>query len=48
MEAMTRHDEGLSSNFVTSWNDGRVTISGISFEVSKEFISRVIGLLNSG
>lgn len=48
MEAMIGHDEGLSNKFVTSWNDGRVTIRGISFEVSKEVIARVTGLPNSG
>lgn len=44
MEAMTGFDENLSMRFVSSWNDRRVVMGDISFEISEDVIAQATGL----
>lgn len=48
MEAMTRYDECLSLQFTNSWNERRVTMGGISFEINEDSIAQATGLCSKG
>ncbi|XP_059066261.1 uncharacterized protein LOC131857592 [Cryptomeria japonica] len=48
MENMKGNDERLSKQFMTSWEDRRVTMGGISFEINEEVIAQVTGLSMEG
>lgn len=48
MESMKGNDERLSRQFVTSWEDRRVTMGGISFEINEEVIAQATGLSMEG
>lgn len=48
MESKKGNDERLSKQFVASWEDRRVTMGGISFEINEEFIAQATGLSMEG
>ncbi|XP_057846404.2 probable serine/threonine-protein kinase PBL7 [Cryptomeria japonica] len=48
MEAMTGFYESLSMQFVSSWNDRRVVMGDISFEINEVVIAQATGLPTEG
>ena len=48
MQSMEGYDENFSLQFVSRWNDRRVTINGITFQVNEEVIAMAIGLSSKG
>ena len=45
MECMfDEHDESIMKQFVSSWNDRKVAVRGLKFEVNKEVISKATSL----
>ena len=48
MQAMAGYDENCALQFVNGWNDRRVTIYGILFQVNEEFISMATSLSLKG
>ena len=45
---MARYDENCVLQFVNSWNDRKVTINGITFQVTEEVIAMATGLSMKG
>ena len=48
MMSMARYDENCVIQFVNSWNDRKVTINGITFQVTEEVIAMANGLTTKG
>ena len=48
MQSMEGYDENCSLQFVNKWNDRRVTINEITFQVNEEVIAMATGLLSKG
>ena len=48
MISMAGYDENCALQFVNSWNERKVTINGITFQVSKEVIAMATGLNMKG
>lgn len=48
MESMKENDERLSKQFMASWEDKRVTMGGISFEINEEVIAQAMRLSMEG
>ena len=48
MLSMAGYDENCALLFVNSWNDRKVTINNITFQVTEEVISMATGLTTKG
>lgn len=42
------HDEKLSKQFISSWNNRKVFVGGIHFQINEEVITKVMGLSVEG
>ena len=45
---MVGHDENYALQFINGWNEQKVTINGITFQVNEEVISMATGLSPKG
>ena len=48
IEGMIKHEENISMQCFNSWNDIRVTINGMSFEITEDLITWVSGFPMGG
>ena len=45
MQVMEGYDENRALQFINEWNECKVTINGITFQVNEEVIAMAIGCL---
>ena len=48
MQSMARYDKNCTLQFVNGWNDCKVTINEITFQVNEEVIAMATGLSMKG
>ena len=48
MQSMAGYDENCALQFINGWNDRKVTINGITFQVNEEVIAMANGLSMKG
>ena len=48
MQSIVGYDENCALQFVNGWNDRKVTINGITFQVNEEVIAMAAGLSLKG